>query len=183
MTQSTIPQAAGEREIIIPRREIECHIERATERGERLFGAVENFSHARPRHPAMVGGRAIAVILAPHVVSICSAKVPSPPAASCTSTLLPAAFSRVSPAPRTRQPHRDEAVGKRCQHRKIPAGRGPQHVSHIYQNVTGVGAVRRRGLQSIDPITGLERRRPRSDARCRAGKIVAEYHWKLACAE
>ena len=40
MTQSTIPQAADERKIIIPGREIECRIERAAERGERLFGAV-----------------------------------------------------------------------------------------------------------------------------------------------
>ena len=47
VTQSTIPQAADERKIIIPGREIECRIERAAERGERLFGAVENFNRAR----------------------------------------------------------------------------------------------------------------------------------------
>ena len=47
MTQSTIPQAADERKIIIPGREIECRIERAAERGARLFGAVENFNRAR----------------------------------------------------------------------------------------------------------------------------------------
>jgi hypothetical protein len=43
---------ADERKIIIPRREIACRIERAAERGERLFGAVENFSHARRKTSA-----------------------------------------------------------------------------------------------------------------------------------
>ena len=83
MTQSTIPQAADEREIIIPRREIECRIERAAERGKRLLVPSTTSVTPAARHPAMVGGRAIAVILAPHVVSICGAKVPSPPAAPC----------------------------------------------------------------------------------------------------
>ena len=92
---------------------------------ERLFGAVENFGRRPPQDiRPRIGGRAIAVILAPHADSICSANVPSPPAAPCTSTFFPAAFSRVSPGAADRKPHRHEAVGKCCQRLKIAAGRG-----------------------------------------------------------
>jgi len=53
------------------------------------------------RQVAKSGGRAIAVTLAPHTDIIWRANVPRPPAALWMSTRFPAAFCRVSPAPRT----------------------------------------------------------------------------------
>ena len=47
MAQSTLPQAAHERKVIVPCSEVERRIERAVKRGKRLFIAIKNFGGAR----------------------------------------------------------------------------------------------------------------------------------------
>ena len=49
----------------------------------------------------------------------------------------------------------------------------------LYHDVTGVGAVGRRRLQSVNPVTALKRRHPRSHGRDGARKIIAENQRKL----
>src|SRR5271166_6306830 len=46
MAKSPIPPAVHERQVIVPRGEIQRRVECATERCERSLGAVENFSSA-----------------------------------------------------------------------------------------------------------------------------------------
>ncbi len=53
----------------------------------------------------------------------------------------------------------------------------------LYHDVTGVGAVGRRRLQSVNPVTALKRRHPRSHGRDGARKIIAENQRKLGRAE
>ncbi len=120
------------------------------------------------------------MVLAPHADSICSANVPNPPAAAVHQYFFSRRVHARQSGAADCKPHCYETIGKCCQRLKISVGRGAQYVSGLDQYVTGLRAVGRCRLQSVNALSWLERGDLRSRCRDRSCEIVTEHHWKLA---